>query len=528
MRDACVRTAKSPRIWLAGLAVAALSGALALGNLPIQAANEAKVPAVPAAEKHHAQMLSESFRNAAAEVLPAVVAIQHEMPVAKKAPRSRVPLDEENNPLGEDSPFGGLFNDPQMKRFFRNMPEMPSMPEGHGSRTGSGSGVIIDASGLILTNNHVVSGGGKVTVRLHDGREFPATEVKTDPATDIAIVRIEGVKGLKAARLGKPTDLQIGDWVLALGQPFGLQNTVTAGIISAKDRGLSITDRGTFLQTDAAINPGNSGGPLVNLDGEVIGINTAISTQSGGYQGVGFAIPIDTANWVARQLADKGSVQRAYLGVAIQPVTHELANQFGVDATEGVVVTQVFPNSPAAEAGLKTGDVIVSFAGHKVHGPRELQNLVERMPKGASEKLQIVRDGKPQTLTVVGREQPADYGVAARSKSNSQAEESDSKPFENLGLEVADLDGEVARKLGLKDAEGRGDHQRHAGQPGRCGRPDQLDGHCASQPQAGEECGRVRGGPGGQSVGRGRAASGSYPGGLAVRRDSCGEVGQSR
>ncbi len=451
MRDACVRTIKNPRTWVGGVAVAVLGGALAAGNLPIQAANEAaKTPTV---EKQHAQMLSESFRNAAADVLPSVVAIRHEMPVVRANPRSRMPAAEQQNPFGEDSPFGGMLNDPQLRRFFRNMPDMPSQPEGHGGGSGSGSGVIIDAEGLILTNNHVVTGGGKVTVRLHDGREFVAKEVKTDPSTDIAIVRIEGVKGLKAARLAKSSEMQIGDWVLALGQPFGLQNTVTAGIISAKDRGLSITDRGTFLQTDAAINPGNSGGPLVNLDGEVVGINTAISTQSGGYQGVGFAIPIDTAQWVAYQLADKGSVQRAYLGVAIQPVTQDLANQFGVNATEGVVVTQVFPNSPAEEAGVKMGDVIVAFGNHKVHGPRELQNLVERMPEGSREKLAIVRDGKPQTLTMTGRPQPSDFGVA-RAKANVKESAPEGHTFDGLGLEVADLDRDVARQLGLKSTEG--------------------------------------------------------------------------
>lgn len=452
MREFCVRSARNPRAWVAGLAVALLSAALATGNLPIQAANQP--PKTPAAEKHHAQMLSESFRNAAAEVLPAVVSIRHEMTVAKKAPRSRAPMnDDKENPFGENSPFGGLFNDPQLRRYFRNMPDMQGQPEERGS-SGSGSGVIIDESGLIITNNHVVAGGGKVTVRLHDGREFVAKDVKTDPSTDIAVVRIEGAKGLKAARLGKSADLQIGDWVLALGQPFGLEDTVTAGIISAKDRGLSITERGTFLQTDAAINPGNSGGPLVNLDGEVVGINTAISTQSGGYQGVGFAIPSDTAHWVAHQLAESGSVKRAYLGVAIQPVTHELAAEFGVDATEGVVVTQVFPDAPAAEAGLKTGDVIVSFGGHAVHSPRELQNLVERLPTGSREKIAIVRDGKPQTLTVVGRAQPADYGMSTRSKARNKAEEPETKPFENLGLEVANLDKAVADKLGIKGAEG--------------------------------------------------------------------------
>ncbi len=456
MKEFCIRirSAKNIRAWVAVVMLLALGGGLATTGLAIQAANEA--PKAQTADKHHANMLSEAFRSAAADVLPSVVAIRHEMPVARQTPRNRVPDERDESPFGENSPFGDLFNDPQLRRFFRNMPNTPSMPEGN--RTGSGSGVVIDSKGVILTNSHVVAGGGKVYVKLHDGREFMATEVKTDPATDIAVVRIEGASGLKAARLGKAADLQIGDWVLALGQPFGLQNTVTAGIISAKDRDMSITDRGTFLQTDAAINPGNSGGPLVNLDGEVVGINTAISSQSGGYQGVGFAIPVDTAQWVARQLMDKGSVQRAYLGVGIQPVTHELASQFNVNATEGVVVTQVFPDSPAAEAGLKTGDVIVSFAGHKLRSPRELQSFVERLPLGAKEKLEIVRDGKRQALTVTGREQPADYGVARRTRRQSAADEPTGTTFENLGIEVANLDQDVARQLGLKRRRGRGDY----------------------------------------------------------------------
>ena len=177
---------------------------------------------------------------------------------------------------------------------------MPQMPE-HGM-TGAGSGVIVDPSGIILTNNHVVAGGGQVMVRLHDGREFKAVDIKTDPKSDLAILRIEGAGTLPAARLGDSNKVEVGDWVLALGEPFGLEGTVTAGIVSAKGRGLGITGREDFIQTDAAINPGNSGGPLVNLDGEVIGINTAISTSNGGYQGVGFAIPIDLAKWVGGQL----------------------------------------------------------------------------------------------------------------------------------------------------------------------------------------------------------------------------------
>ena len=237
---------------------------------------------------------------------------------------------------------------------------MPDIPHGV---SGSGSGVIVDPSGIILTNNHVVAGGGEVTVRLGDGREFKAVGIKTDPKSDLAIVRIEAGSPLPAARLGRSSEVEVGDWVLALGQPFGLEGTVTAGIVSAKGRGLGITDREDFIQTDAAINPGNSGGPLVNLDGEVIGINTAISTNSGGYQGVGFAIPIDLAKWVGGQLEQSGTVHRAYLGVVIQPVTQEIAEQLKVKVHNGVLVREVRDNTPAAKAGVQPGDVILRFAG---------------------------------------------------------------------------------------------------------------------------------------------------------------------
>ena len=252
---------------------------------------------------------------------------------------------------------------------------MPNIPRGEpGGESGSvGSGVIIDPSGIILTNNHVVDGGGKIIVRLHDGREFDAIDVKTDPKTDLAIVRIKGAGTLPAAKLGNSDDMQVGDWVLALGDPFGLEGTVTAGIVSAKGRGLGITARENFIQTDAAINPGNSGGPLVNLDGEVVGINTAIASQTGGYQGVGFAVPSNLAKWVSEQLIANGTVRRAYLGVGIQPVTQELAKQFGVQGQQGVRGRRRAADTPAAAAGVKPGDVIVEFAGKPVANPQELQ-----------------------------------------------------------------------------------------------------------------------------------------------------------
>jgi serine protease Do len=304
---------------------------------------------------------------------------------------------------------------------------------------------------VILTNNHVVDGGGKITVRLYDGREFDAVEVKQDPKTDLALVRIEKADGLHAAKLGDSDRTEVGDWVLALGQPFGLEGTVTAGIVSAKGRGIGITARENFIQTDAAINPGNSGGPLVNLDGEVIGINTAISSRTGGYQGVGFAIPVNLAKWVGGQLAEHGSVRRAYLGVMIQPVSQQLAEQFGVKVHEGVAVTEVMKDTPAAEAGLKPGDVIVEFDGKKVANPQELQGLVEQVEIGAHRPLVAVRDGKRVTLEVRLHEQPADYGLAGHRGESAKPE---SSSFQDLGIEVEPLTGEVAEQLGMKGQEG--------------------------------------------------------------------------
>jgi serine protease Do len=242
----------------------------------------------------------------------------------------------------------------------------------------------------------------------------------------------------------------VGDWVLALGQPFGLESTVTAGIISAKHRGIGITDRENFLQTDAAINPGNSGGPLVNLDGEVIGINTAISSRSGGNNGIGFAVPVNLAKWVTNQLVRDGVVHRAYLGVSIQPMTQELASQFGVQPREGVVVTQAFPNTPAAKMGLQQGDVIVSLRGKKVRSAQELQLLVEQSELGTAQTMQIVRDGKTMTLGFSPETQPETFGASA-SPPNKREEE---PAPDALGLSLDTLTAEVARQLGLESAVG--------------------------------------------------------------------------
>jgi serine protease Do len=478
MNNGCFKSRGKIRVWLAGLGLLAVLGAVALAaksTLPVSTAANPKatpwyaIPAKGSPVEHsinpagtegaaraaeYAKTLSKIFREAAEKVQPAVVTITNTPQVAQVSGNSDDGGRSFDEPRGQspfgEPPFGDMFRRmPELRRFFDEMPQLPEMPRR--GLQGIGSGVIVDSSGVILTNNHVVEGGGNITVRLYDGREFDAVEVKQDPKTDLAIVRIEGAEGLYAAKLGNSDQTEVGDWVLALGQPFGLEGTVTAGIVSAKGRGIGITARENFIQTDAAINPGNSGGPLVNLDGEVVGINTAISSRNGAYQGVGFAIPVNLAKWVGGQLVEHGSVRRAYLGVMIQPVSQQLAEQFGVKVHEGVAVTEVIKDTPAAEAGLKPGDVIVQFDGKNVASPQELQGLVEQVDIGSQKPLVVVRDGKRVTLQVTLHEQPAEFGVAQRMGESAKPE---SSSFQNLGIEIETLTGEVAEQLGMKGQEG--------------------------------------------------------------------------
>jgi serine protease Do len=473
------------RTWIVSIAVAALLGTLALaagsaahratkGNAADhsawyadtgsrEAAASTATPATSdtakaAAAANYAKQLSGVFHEAAAKVLPSVVMITNTPGMAERSREKRHPEpssdeDSEDFPFGfKGTPFGDLFKSPRFREFFRELPSLP-VPEMPHHVMGAGSGVIVDPSGVILTNNHVVAGGGKVTVRLQDGREFKAVDIKGDPKTDLAVLRIEGAGPLPAARLGNSDAVEIGDWVLALGQPFGLEGTVTAGIVSAKSRGLGITDREDFIQTDAAINPGNSGGPLVSLDGEVIGINTAISTSNGGYQGVGFAIPVNLAKWVGKQLVEHGAVRRAYLGIGIQPVTQPLAEQFHVKVHQGVLVTEVQPNMPAEKAGLKPNDIVLEFAGQKVSEPRQLQAAVERAKIGSSEPLVVLRDGKRITLHVTCAEQPGNFALARRHTPGPSNNEEPSR-FDKLGIQVEPLTAEVAEQLGIKADHG--------------------------------------------------------------------------
>jgi serine protease Do len=389
-----------------------------------------------------AKNFSHAFRYAAEQAGPSVVKI-HSHVAAKKVKG----VTRGKNPFNGQNPFKGTpFEDmiPDGRFFGGNMDnfDFGTQPE----RDGVGSGVIIDRSGIVLTNNHVVQGADEVTVTLSDGREFKGTDIKTDPTTDLAVVRLQGAKDLPAARLGNSDDMEIGDWVLAIGCPFELDHTFSAGIISSKGRELDDGNHARFLQTDAAINPGNSGGPLVNIDGEVIGINTAIASNSGGYQGIGFSIPINTAKWVTKQLTENGKVSRSYLGVQLEEISSDLAAKLGVHANEGVLVADVMQNAPAAAAGVKEGDVITTFAGTAVHTPHDLRDLVESAAVGSKQTLGIEREGKHLSLDVTLKSLPdnlADKGRVHRGRMNR---DNSGATFyaEEFGVEVGDISGNEA------------------------------------------------------------------------------------
>ena len=316
-----------------------------------------------------AKALSEAFRRAASRVTPAVVTVLAG-DYAVSGDGGRVPtFDDENASVG--------------------------------------SGVIIARRGIVLTNSHVVEGAAEIIVRLNDGREYKVDQVKRDQWSDVAILTMKDPPELTAARLGDSDQLQIGDWVIAIGSPFELEATVSAGIISGKGRGLRKIRRGKLLQTDAAINPGNSGGPLVSLDGEVIGINTAIASTGGGYEGIGFAIPSNRVRWVVGELLNNGVVRRSYLGVEIDDLIPREARRRGLPQISGVLVSGVRPDSPAADAGIQKDDVILEFAGRRVGDARDLQGIVERLPVGSEQRVRLVRGGNSSFLTVRLRELPS-------------------------------------------------------------------------------------------------------------------------
>ena len=383
----------------------------------------------------HAESLSNAFRNAANEVLPTVVKIRARIESRRVRLRGR-------EDMFRGTPFEEFFGDERFGVPFQEMPE----------REGTGSGVIIGRDGLILTNNHVVREADEVIVELADGREFTARDIRTDPKTDIAILRIDGAGTLPAARLGDSDRVQIGDWVLAIGNPFELEASVSAGIVSAKGRSIGSAERASFLQTDAAINPGNSGGPLVNLAGEIVGVNTAIASSSGGYQGIGFAIPINLTKWVTEQLVDKGAVSRAYLGVAVRELDQATADLVGVPQdTKGVVVVDVLDDTPAKKAGVMTEDVITHLGDKPILTGTDLQRAVEKTELGSRQKLRINRHGREMQLVVVTEALPDDVASRSPEESRTSPRVEDS----SVGIAVAELDGNVIEQLELpRDLKG--------------------------------------------------------------------------
>jgi serine protease Do len=322
---------------------------------------------------------------------PAVVNISSTMKSPKTS--SRVPPGFSNPEIPEDAPLSDFF-----RRFFGD--EGPDAPRGIDPRASLGSGFIISEDGYVITNYHVVREADEVIVRMSDRSEYPAKIIGSDPRSDIAVLKIEANTKLPMLKLGNSDTLEVGEWVLAIGSPFGFDYSVTAGIVSAKGRSLPNENYVPFIQTDVAINPGNSGGPLFNLDGEVVGVNSQIYSRTGGFMGVSFAIPIHVVLNVYKQLREKGSVTRGWLGVLIQDVTQELAESFDMDKPRGALVSKVLPGSPAHEGGIETGDVIVTFAGGVVERSSDLPPIVGATNVGDAIDVDVIRAGKSKKLKI--------------------------------------------------------------------------------------------------------------------------------
>jgi serine protease Do len=336
-------------------------------------------------------------------------------------------------------------NDPFYDFFRRFIPRSPQGPREFESQS-LGSGFIISADGYILTNAHVVEAADEITVKLNDKREYKARVIGADRRTDVALIKIDA-QGLPAVTFGNPGRLRVGEWVLAIGSPFGFENTVTAGIVSAKGRSLPQENFVPFLQTDVAINPGNSGGPLFNLKGEVVGINSQIYSRTGGFMGLSFAIPIDVAMDVQNQLRTSGRVSRGRIGVVIQEVTRELADSFGLDRPRGALVNAVEKGGPAEKAGVETGDIVLRFDGREVDSSIDLPRIVASTRPGSRVGMQVWRKGSTRDLTVSVGEIPDDR-VAGVPRPKGQ--EKPAMAANRLGLVVSDLAPEKRRELGVK------------------------------------------------------------------------------
>ncbi len=370
----------------------------------------------------------ESFTDLAEKNSPAVVNIRAERNGKEGYP---VVPRFKGGPIPKDDPLHDFFD-----KFFGGRPQREF------KQRSLGSGFIIDKDGFIVTNNHVVEGADKIKVILKDEREFDAEIKGRDPNTDLALIKIHPDNDLPVIQLGDSDALKVGEWVLAIGNPFGLEHTVTAGIISAKGRVIGSGPYDDFIQTDASINPGNSGGPLINMEGKVVGINTAIIA---GGQGIGFAIPVNLAKGIIDQLKTKGEVTRGWLGVGIQDLTKELKEYYGVKDGEGVLVTQVFPDDPAAKAGIQAKDIILEVNGHKVDSSRELSRMIAEASVGQKVEITVLRQGSKKVFNV----------ALSKRKDTQLASEGGTMPKKSdFGIAVSNLTPETAQQFNLKEAEG--------------------------------------------------------------------------
>ena len=387
------------------------------------------------------RQVSKAFAKIAEEASPAVVGIKAEKTITYEQPTFRDwPFGEQFDPFGDD-----LFD-----RFFRRYSPRRSEPRQRKyQQTAQGSGFIVSADGYILTNNHLVGEAEKVLVQVGEDPEVEAKVIGTDAESDVAVIKIDA-KDLKHLEMADSDKLEVGGWVVAIGNPFGLSQTVTAGIVSAKGRSGfllpgHIPEYQDYIQTDAAINPGNSGGPLLNLDGKVVGINTFIISQSGGYMGIGFAIPINIAKFVYQRLVEKGEVERGYLGIYYQALTPESAPTIGLDKdTKGLAITQVLEDSAAEKAGLKRYDVIVELDGEPVENGNEFLNRVAMLKPGTKVRIVVIRDGKRKTLTAkLDKRPPQDQRPGAEPEVSQK-----------LGFTVKNLSDEYAERLGFQGLSG--------------------------------------------------------------------------
>jgi serine protease Do len=382
------------------------------------------------------RQMGKAFASIAEKDSPAVVSIKANQAITQTY----------SNPFG-DSPFDDEFFQQFFGRQFRRQQPQQQQRQPQQRkiiRPVQGSGFIVSKDGYILTNNHVVEDAEKITVTLLDGRELQAKLIGTDPSTEVAVIKIDA-NDLHYIEMADSDKLEVGEWVIAIGNPFGLSHTVTAGIVSAKGRsGLGLSAYEDFIQTDAAINPGNSGGPLVDLDGKVVGINTAIVGSSGNI-GIGLAIPINMAKGVYDQLVEKGKVVRGFLGVTIQDITPELAESFKLKDTKGVIVPDVTPDSAAAKAGLKAGDIVTAFDGQPVEKAAEFQRRVAMKKPGSEAEITVLRDGKKQTLTAKLEERPSEKQMAANTNNQTA---------EKLGLTVQNITDDLAKQFGYVGQKG--------------------------------------------------------------------------